>query len=159
MVQLKDRQQQDMEGNCNFTHAWCRGRRFWFPAGFNSIYPLEKMIQWYLGSSSFFSHHRLHGSSGLLSVKLLQPSSAILCLGPKPRKPTAPPQIKQLHFLCWESLWFISYFFLFLLLHSLNYFHFHCDRLELLSCTSYITAAFSLASGHPGLETKILYSI
>ena len=42
-------------------------------------------------------------------------------------------------------------------LHSLNYFHFHCDRLELLSCTSYITAAFMLASRRPGLDIKILY--
>ena len=31
--------------------------------------------------------------------------------------------------------------------------------LEKNSSTSYITAAFELASGHPELETKILYSI
>ena len=30
--------------------------------------------------------------------------------------------------------------------------------LEKNSSTSYITAAFELASGHPELETKILYS-
>ena len=31
------------------------------------------------------------------------------------------------------------------------------QQLALLSSTSYITAAFTLASGHPGLEIKILY--
>ena len=48
---------------------------------------------------------------------------------------------------------------LFASLHSLYYFHFcfHRYHLALLSSTSYITAAFMLASGHPGLEIKILY--
>ena len=39
--------------SCNFTHASCWWQRFWFLAGFNSIYPLEKMTQWRLGGSSF----------------------------------------------------------------------------------------------------------
>ena len=45
--------------------------------------------------------------------------------------------------------------------HSLNYFlfYFHCYHLALLSSTSYITAAFILASRLSGLEIKILYSI
>ena len=44
-------------------------------------------------------------------------------------------------------------------LHSLNYFlfYFHCYHVVLLSSTSYITAALTLASRHPGLEIKILY--
>ena len=47
---------------------------------------------------------------------------------------------------------------LFALLHSLNYIHFcfHCYCL-VLSSPSYITAAFVLASEHPGLEIKILH--
>lgn len=47
----------------------------------------------------------------------------------------------------------------FALLHSLNYFHFcfHCHFLVLLSSTSCITASFIFASGHPGLQIKILY--
>ena len=48
---------------------------------------------------------------------------------------------------------------LFASLHSLNYFHFsfHRYHLVLLSSTSYITAAFTLASRHTGLEIKMLY--
>ena len=38
--------------SCNFTHAWCWWH--WFLAGFNSIFPLRKTVQWCLGSSSFF---------------------------------------------------------------------------------------------------------
>ena len=47
----------------------------------------------------------------------------------------------------------------FALLHSLNYFHFcfHCHFLVLLSSTSCITASFIFASGHPGLQIKVLY--
>ena len=57
------------------------------------------------------------------------------------------------HFLLREFLQFFSYF---LLLHSLNYFLFcfHCYHLMLLSSISYITATFTLASGHPGLEMQ-----
>ena len=41
-------------------------------------------------------------------------------------------------------------------LHSLKYFHFSFHCLALLRSTSYITTAFTLASGHLGLEIKIL---
>ena len=47
-------------------------------------------------------------------------------------------------------------------IHSLNSFHFcfHHDCLTLSSSPSYITAAFTLASGHPGFEIKtLMYSI
>ena len=40
--------------SCQLTYAQCWWHSFWFLAGFNSIAPLGKMIQWYLGSSSFF---------------------------------------------------------------------------------------------------------
>ena len=40
-----------------------------------------------------------------------------------------------------------------------NIFHLTVQYLEKYSSTSYITSAFTLASGHPGLEIKILYSI
>ena len=45
-------------------------------------------------------------------------------------------------------------FLLSLFVHSLG-----LQFLAVLTGTSYITAAFTLASGHPGLEIKILYSI
>ena len=47
---------------------------------------------------------------------------------------------------------------LFTSLHSVNYFHFcfHHFHLGLLRSTRYITIAFMLASGHPGLKIKIL---
>ena len=38
-----------------------------------------------------------------------------------------------------------------------NIFNLTVQYLEKYSSTSYITAAFMLASGHPGLEIKILY--
>jgi len=71
---------------CNLTHTWYRRHRFGFFAGFSSIYPLEKMIQGYLGSSSFFSLHRWPFNTGLHSEWLLQPSCTILHLGPVPQK-------------------------------------------------------------------------
>ena len=60
----------------------------------------KKMTQWCLGGSSFF-HHRWHGSTGLHSERLLQPSHTILHLGPMPQKLTVPPQLKKspCHFL------------------------------------------------------------
>ena len=42
-------------------------------------------------------------------------------------------------------------------LHSLKCFHFSFHCLALLRSTSYIPTAFTLASGHPGLEIKILF--
>ena len=56
----------------------------------------KKMIQWCLGGRSFFPHHRWHGSTGLHSERLLQPSYTILHLGPMPQKLTVPPQLKQI---------------------------------------------------------------
>ena len=38
-----------------------------------------------------------------------------------------------------------------------NIFTLIVQYLEKHSCTTYIIAAFTLASGHPGLEIKILY--
>ena len=46
--------------SCNVTQAWHWWHRFWFLAGFNSIYPLAKMIQWCLGSSSCIFHSSSH---------------------------------------------------------------------------------------------------
>ena len=63
-----------------------------------------------------------------------------------------------LAFSCFVNLFRFTYFFFLLSLHSLKSIHFcfHHHHLALLSSTSYITAAFVLVSGHPGL--KILYS-
>ena len=52
-----------------------------------------------------------------------------------------------------------DFYHLFVLLHCLNYFHFCCQHyhLVLFSGTSYITAAFTFVSGHPGFKIKIPY--
>ena len=53
----------NQRARCNCTHAWRWWHRSWFLAGFNSIHPLEKTIQWCLDSSSFsLSRHKWHGS-------------------------------------------------------------------------------------------------
>ena len=53
MVELKNHQQQETEGESNVTYTWYWWYWFRFLDGFNSIYPLGKTIQGYLGSSSF----------------------------------------------------------------------------------------------------------
>ena len=57
-----------------------------------------------------------------------------------------------------ESLPLFSYFLL--LLCSLSYFHFcfynYCLALSILAVPACATAAFTFASGHSGLEIKIL---
>ena len=124
------------------------------------FFPLEKTTQWCLGSS-LFSCHRWHCSTGLHSEQLLQPSCTVLHLGAVPQKLTVPPQIKKMP-LPFPASWISSVLqllFLPLVAPLSQYFHFcfHCYCLALLSATSYITAAFMLASGYPGLEIKILY--
>ena len=59
------------------------------------------------------------------------------------------------HFLHHESLQFFSYF----VLLSLFFLFLGLSFLVFLSSTRYITDAFTLACGHPGLGRKILYSI
>ena len=54
MVDLKIISNRKHRADYNFTHAWHWWHMFWFLDGLNSIYILEKMIQWCLGSSSFF---------------------------------------------------------------------------------------------------------
>ena len=122
MVELKIISNRRWRESYNLTHTWCWCHRFWFLSGFTSIYPLEKMIQWGLGSSSL-SHHRWHCSMGFHSEQLLQPSCTILCLGHGPQKLTVPPWIKKIprHFLHLESLWFFSYFYFLLSLFSLSW--------------------------------------
>ena len=46
--------------------------------------------------SSLFFRHRWHGSTGLHSERLLQPSCTVLHSGPVPQKLTVPPQIKKI---------------------------------------------------------------
>ena len=50
----------------------------------------------------FFSHHGWHGGAEWYSERLLQPSCAVLCLGPGPQKLTVPLHIKKtpLPFTC-----------------------------------------------------------
>ena len=108
----------------------------------------------------FFSHHGWHGGAEWHSERLLQPSCAVLCLGPGPQKLTVPLRIKKtpLPFTCTMDLWFFSYFFFFLslLIHPLGLqSHRHCS--VLLSSMSDVITALTLASRHPGLEIKILY--
>ena len=54
MAELKNRQQQEMDSECNVTHTWYWWDWFRFLDGFNSISPFEETSQGYLGSSSFF---------------------------------------------------------------------------------------------------------
>ena len=54
MVELESRQQQGTKGECKVTHTWYWWYWSRFLDGFNSIHPLRKTIQGYLGSSSFF---------------------------------------------------------------------------------------------------------
>ena len=105
-----------------------------------------------------------------------KPSCTVLCSGPVPQNLTLPPRMKkillpfpvswvslvlQLLLLPLVSLPLFSgpLILLVTLLHSLNYFHFccHCYLMTFLRSTRYITTAFMLASGHPGLEIKRLY--
>ena len=118
--------------SCNFVLAYCRWHRFWYLAGFNSIIPVGKMIQWCLGSIFFFffSHHRWHSSTGMHSEWLLQPSCTILHLDSVPLKVTVPPQRKKS------------------LLPS--------SIMNLFGST-YITTAFVIASKHLRFEIKICY--
>ena len=68
-----DRQQQRRRAGCNFIHAWCWKHRFWFLAGFNSIYLLEQKIQWFWVVTLFFFSpcHWWHSTTGLHSEQLL----------------------------------------------------------------------------------------
>lgn len=100
--------------SCSFTRAWHKWHRFWFLTGFNSIYPLEKMIQWCLGRRSFFSHHNWRCSTGLYSEWLLHPSRTVLCSGHVSQKLTVPPQIKKT-ISCAVNLCDSSSYFIFLL--------------------------------------------
>ena len=54
MVDLKIISNRKHRADYSFIHAWHWWHMFWFLDGLNSIYTLEKMIQWCLGSSSFF---------------------------------------------------------------------------------------------------------
>ena len=53
IVDLKVINSRTWRASCHFTHTWFQWYNFWFLIGFNSIYPLKKMTQWCLGSSSF----------------------------------------------------------------------------------------------------------
>ena len=80
---------------------------------------LKKMIQWYLGRSSFFSCHRWHGSPGLHSKQLLQPSCSILHSDPAPLTLMVPPQINKIP-LPFPASWISSVLQLPLLFVSLH---------------------------------------
>ena len=54
MVELKDHQQRRQRASHSVTHPHVDGTDSVSDARLNSIYPLEKMVQWCLSSSSFF---------------------------------------------------------------------------------------------------------
>ena len=116
---------------------------------------LKTTIQWCLHSSSFcLIVDDTEAPDCILEGWCNLP--VLLYVGAWPQKLTVPPQRKSpCHFLHRESLRFFSYFFLL----SLFVLSLGLQVLVLLSSTSYVTAAFMLASGHPGLEIKILYPI
>ena len=149
--------------------------RFWFVSGFNPTYPLEKMIQWWLSHSSFFL---IIGDTVALDCLLngCRMQTFLYCsmFGSHASKTNTassneenPPAVSCVASLFGSSvllplvslpLFSGPLILLVTLLHSLNYFHFccHCYLMTFLSSIRYITTAFMLASGHPGLEIKRL---
>ena len=135
------------------------------------LYPLEKIIEWWLGHSSFFLiiGAQLHWLAFWM-VASRKLSCPVLCSGPVPPKETVPPRMKKI-LLPFPVSWVSSVLQFFLL--PLAAFHsfarppsFHLA--PLLSIIFIFVAiviawhflavpATSLASGHLGLEIKILY--
>ena len=95
-------------------------------------------------------HHFFHASSILSLTSLTQQTSHV--------PSSCPCSLELCWWLndsCYKNKWCLP---LFALLHSLSlHFCFHHYCFSNLSSTSYITAIFMLASGHLGLEIKILY--
>ena len=104
--------------SCSVTHACCWRLRFWFLAGFSFVYMLKKYSCNVWVEAPFPHHSDTVGLDCILSAA----AALVYCptFGPGPQKLTVPPQRKSPgHFLCGESLWFFSYFFL-LSLHPLS---------------------------------------
>ena len=178
MVELKDHQQQEMQSKLkfHFPDVDGTGSGSLLDSFLSTLLEKKKKKQssdvWVV--DFFFSCYRWHGSTGLHSERLLQLSCTVLRSGPVAQKPIVPPQIRKIPFpfplpasgnltgssgtsssSCLSSFLRVSNFIIskLLVLHS----KFHHSYLALLSSTSYTAAAFVLASGHPGLEIRLLY--
>ena len=88
MVELKDHQQRRQRASHSFTHPHVNGTDSVSDARLNSIYPLEKMVQWCLSSSPFFLIIDDMVALDLRAGFYVQ----ALCL----KNLTVPPQIKKI---------------------------------------------------------------
>ena len=160
MVELKHHQQQEMEGKLQFHSRlmlMAGVQRFWFLAEFISIQAHERNDPVMSGSQLFF-FHLIPDDTGALDCVLNGCCNLLctaLCWGSVPQKLIVSQRKSPRHFLRCDSLWFFSYFFLLPLFvpsseppisgASQQYqLHHRC---------------LTLASGHPGVEIKILYSM
>lgn len=145
------------------------------PCWFQFYWPLKTILKrwssdtWVVALCS----SRWHGSKGLHSEWLLQSLYTVICSGPVPPKLTVPPQTKKIP-LASPALWIPLVLQLFLLLVSLcpfsrppipsfrltplspsfSFLLSSLHHLVFLSGTSYLTAAFMLASRHLGLKKR-----
>ena len=167
-----------MESSCNFTHAlhWCTGSGLLLDSTLAALLKKSSTDDWVTALFFLIIGDTVALDCILNGGRMQTFLSRLLCSGPVPQKLTVPPRMRKI-LLPFPVLWVPSVIQLFLLplvalhsfarppipsLHLVPLYQLFSFLLPLLSHDTSQQyqlhhRSFILASGHPGLEIKILY--